>query len=218
MKKLFLFFVALCWMGCATAQAQNKYCKNYEEFANDQWTPLGEVTVEERSKTKQFFRGNDCNLLAGDKETEKTLRKEAFAVVVGDTIYVNCRKLRRQGEELRAGFAAAMRYGDDKLCFVNKRWGHDQVANEMGASLMFGLVGQSIQRSQNMKDRVCYLIDPKPVKDKYYEAVLMNDKFMDELLQGDEELKQEYYAVDKKKKRTQVENVLPILKKKGVVK
>ena len=218
MKRLLFLALAACWMAGATAQAQNKYCKSYDDFVNDRWLPLDTVMVEQRSHSKKFWNGNDFNLVTGDKDTDQRLKKGAFAVMLGDSIYVNCRRLQRQKEVLRPGYAVALRYEGDKLCFVNRRWGHDELVDEMGAQLMFGLVGQAMQRRSSIKDRVCYVIDPEPLKNGYYEAVLVNDNFMDVVLKDDAALLEQYRVEPKKKKRTAAERVLPILREKGLVK
>ena len=112
-------------------EAQNKYCKSYEDFKADQWTEIDTVYLDGHSKSHQLWMGgNDYKLTTGDKAQDEIIKKEAFAVICKDTIYVNCRNLRFENTGFGNGYTKGYRYDGDKLCIVNKIIGK-AVANKI---------------------------------------------------------------------------------------
>ena len=204
---------------CLTATAQAKYCLSYDDYVNNQWLPLQTLNIEKRSQSQKFWSGgNDFTLTVGDAAQNRMLKKEAFLVMLGDSLFVNCRKLQREKALFGKGYARAFRYDGNKLCMINIRWGADKQSDAIGATLMFGIVGASLKTSSILKDRVCYLIDGFSADGKRLEATLMDDDFMGDLLLMDDELYAKYLSVKDPKERTSAANILPFLVEKGLIK
>lgn len=78
------------------AQAQVvKYCMSYSDFVAGNWKPVEELTG---GRTKQACQmktiDNQVRLRTGDKEADRILKKQVFAVMYGNELLVNCRNLR----------------------------------------------------------------------------------------------------------------------------
>ena len=119
MKKI-LVAIVFC---CLTLMAQAgivKYCMSYSDFVNDNWIPVEELTQGRTKRACQLKSlDNHYYFRTGDKAADKVLKKEAFAVMYGDQLYVNCRNLRNNGVRLDvSGYTQAVRYDKDKVCVM----------------------------------------------------------------------------------------------------
>ena len=95
MKKIFiLFLMSLLMLTSVSLKAQCRYCNSYEDYVAGRWQPLDTVYFDQHTKSHQvWWGGSDFTLKTGDKVLDKMLKKEVFAVMQADTIYVNCRRL-----------------------------------------------------------------------------------------------------------------------------
>ena len=230
-KNVFFLFLFCCLSMMAHAEIA-KYCMSYSDFVAGNWKSVDELT---QGRTKQAcqmkFNNNQFRFKTGDKVADKLLKKEAFAVMYGEHIYVNCRNLRVNGTYLDiSGYTHAVCYGKDKLCVMAYK-NHD-------ASFLLGLglglagcfvdntalkVGMEVGSiglwvgNEYLSRAVCYLVDSDAQPDGKIATTRMNDDFMEKLLNNDAPLLEKYKAAGNKHNRQSASNVLPILMEKGLV-
>ena len=231
-KNVFVLALMCCLAMMAQAQVA-KYCMNYNDFVNGNWKSVDELT---QGRSQQACRMKAYNnkyfyFRTGDKMTDKVLKKEAFAVMYGGNLYVNCRNLRHNGVQLDVtGYTQAMRYDNDKVCVIAYK--NNDTTTLLGIGLMvagcvvdskalsIGLeCGSSAAFITNsfLSRSVCYLVDHDANEKGLFDATRMNDQYMENLLNGDAPLLQKYKAVTNKHNRQASANVLPILMEKGLV-
>ena len=211
------FLIILFSVVAIYASAQGRYCKSYDDFVADRWTELPTLIVIGNSVSHQVWvGGNDFKLDTGDKTTNKMLKKEAFVVEYQDTLYVNLRNLRYEKVLFGNGYAQGLVYDKNKILFVTHRIGSAVDGKRVASAFFFGAMGAAITETNIRNDRVCYLIDNNG-DGKKTQIVLLDDKFMGELLSKDSRLMECYKEKEKKKERESAANVLPILKELGLV-
>lgn len=216
MRHYRLFFSVLLLCIAVSVCAQCRYCKSYEEFRAGQWTVLDTVNCIGRSKSQKVWAGgNDYKLTRGDYVTDKMLKEDAFAVMVGDTIYVNMRNLRFEKSHFGSGYCKAIHIGQDTLLFVNQQIGKD-VKKRMMIGGMFGAVGGAIAASGMAKQQVCYIICEGADSKGRIPIQMIDDKLVKELMSKGIDLYKEYYSEKDDRKRIRATHVIPILKKAGV--
>lgn len=232
MKKNVLVLALMC---CLTLMAQAqvaKYCMTYSDFVAGNWKSVDDLT---KGQTKQVCQLKNFDkhytFKTGVKEVDKMLKRDAFAVMYGDHLYVNCRNLRSNGSQLDiTGYTQAVRYGNDKVCVMAYK------TNDASMLLGFGLSMAGFMVDNNavslgleaasavcwignefLSRTVCYLVDSDANEKGKFEVTRMNDKFMENLLTGDASLLEKYMAISSKRSRQSSANVLPILMEKGLV-
>jgi len=213
----------ICGSMNVLAQDEVKYCMSYSEFANDQWTTAtDEVKVEAISALKRrIVQSSDFKINTGDKKLNKKFNKDVFALKIGDALVVNCRKFRYQGVPFGPGYAYAFRYDGNKLCVVNRKIGKGNLLLAGATSVLPvkpGIVAAYGLTELQLANKVCYLVDSDVDSKGKTRIQLMNDAFMNELLAGNEELKEQYYAGADLMGRESASNVLDILNKAGLIK
>ncbi len=228
MKKIFiLFLMSLLMLTSVTLQAQCRYCNTYEDFVAGRWQPLDTVCFDQQSKTHQvWWGGSDFILKTGDKTIDKMLKKEIFAVMQADTIYVNCRNLRYEKARFGNGYSRAIRMGQNDLLFVNRKIGRKESMNAGAIAGVFGVLGGAIGggiaggmiASDMLKDMVCYVVSSGTDKKGHIILQLMDDEEMHEIVKDREDLQQLYWNEKDESKRKAASHVLPILEKAGLIK
>ena len=211
------FVTLLLAIAAIVADAQCRYCNTYEDFIEGRWEHVDTVFCGTHSKSRQlWWGGNDFTLTTGDKATDKILKKDAFAVMVADTIYVNCRNLRYENTRFGNGYTKAMRIGQRSLLFVNRMIGSEAQSDAMMAGFMFGAIGGAIVGSEQMKQQVCYVISYGANSKGNISIRLIDDGLMDQMVAGHNDLHDEYYAEENDSKRLLATHVIPILEKAGL--
>ena len=202
----------------AEVNAQCCYCNSYEDYVAGQWTMLDTLYVNAHSKGRQFWwGGNDYVLKTGDKALDKYLKKDAFAVMQADTIYVNCRNLRFEGTRFGNGYTRARHIGNRSLLFVNRMIGAEAMRSQQTAAFMFGGIGAAISASRYAKQQVCYVISAGANSDNHVPIRIIDDALMEQMLEGMDSMKIEYYSEGDNKKRHQATHVVPILERAGLI-
>lgn len=192
---------------------QSRYCNSYEDFVGNRWEQLDTIYLVGHSKSRQlWWGGNDYTLTSGDDAIDKKLKKDAFVVMQGDSIYLNCHNLRYQKTVFGNGFTKARRVGDQNLLFVNKI-----VGKEAMSGVMLGAIGGAIAASKQMKQQVCYVVSNGADKKGRIEVKLIDDELMDQLIANRADLHDEYYAEKKASKRRLATHIIPILEKAGLL-
>jgi len=213
MKKTILLLLLLSLV--TVCEAQNKYCLSYLDYLTDTWFPLEQLRFEYRSGNRSlWWEGSNFKPRTGDKKTDKLLKKKARFIMYNDSLYVNCREMKVEGNVLGNWYSSAMAYDRGRFLFIalstNAR------SNTAGAAFMFGLIGGAIAASTNNDNYQCYVLSPTSAEDAFVEPI--DEKFMLKLLEGHDDLLAEYKAASKEQNCYSPNVVIPILKKLGLVK
>ncbi len=189
--------------------AQEKYCTSYSDFKANNWVEIDNpLQSKARTQNQKFWNGgNDFQFTTGDKQMDKTLKNNALVVMMGDTMFVNCKNLEYKKRLFGKGYAKACRFDGNKILIVNNP------PADVSIGIMFGLIGAAIAESNRLEKQMCYVLhsDPLPGK-KRFPLVLIDDAFMEDLLNNYNapELLEKYNQAPKNK-RNYANNVLPIL-------
>ncbi len=231
MKKI-LVAIVFC---CLTLMAQAgivKYCMSYSDFVNDNWTPVEELTQGRTKRACQLKSlDNHYYFRTGDKAADKVLKKEAFAVMYGDQLYVNCRNLRNNGVRLDVtGYTQAVRYDKDKVCVMAYKIDDGSFFLGIGLDVASVFVDNKAAKvgleaaaigtmigNEFLSKTVCYLVDNDADVNGKFAVTRINDQYMENLLNDDAPLLEQYMAIHSKRSRQSSANVLPILMEKGLV-
>lgn len=213
------YMILVALLACALGMhAKCGYCKTFEELLAGRWEPLDTVYGEMHSKSRQFWiGGNDFTLSTGDKLLDNKLKKEAFAVMQGEKLYVNSRVLRFQKTRFTNGFTRAMRIGTDTLLFCNQSIGAAAEGRQAIARSMFGAVGGALVAANSINRRVCYIICGKTDAKGRMEVEMFGDSLMERFLKGRDELREEYYAEPEQAQRILAKHIIPILREAGIL-
>ena len=194
-----------------------RYCNTYEQFVNKDWKKLDTLYCEGHSKSHQLWvGGNDFKFTTGDKNTDKALKKDAFIVMVNDTMYINCRNLRFEKTSFGSGYTKAKNVGAHSLLFVNTMIGKEAQSKQAMSGFMFGAIGGAISASQQMKQQVCYRVSSGADAKGNVNIRFVNDELVEKMLAKHEGLLKVYYSERKKTKRQLATHVLPLLEKAGI--
>lgn len=219
MKQRRYFFLFAALMIFASVSGQCRYCNTYEDFLNDRWIRLGAVSFEQHSKSRQaWWGGNDYSLTTGNVNVDKTLKKNAFIVMQADTLYVNCRNLRFEGTRFGNGYTKAIRIGNRSILFVNKLIGEEAQTNRQMTAFMFGAIGTAIAEGKNIQQQVCYVISYGADAKGHVNIRLIDDALMEQMMEGHDDLRDEYFSEQDDKKRMQATHIIPLLEKGGLFK
>ena len=200
-----------------TITAQKRFCRTYEDFIDNKWEELDSIHIKTHSKSHQmWWGGSDFAFTTGNKATDKLLKKEAFAITIDDTLYVNCRDLRFDGTRFGNGYVKARRIGQRSLLIVNKIIGKKAAESEFVSAYMFGAIGGAISASNHMKRQVCYIISHGINENGVIDLRLINDKLMENMLKKDTDLCNKYYSEKDDKKRMKANHIVPILEQAGL--
>ena len=223
MKKSRLWMIAaiLTFCGNVTIQAQVKYCMTFAEFVADQWQQADNASVEPISAAKRrLVQSSDFHIVSSDNKLSDMLNKKAYAVMDGQTLYVNCRHYRYQGIQFGPGYAYGFRYDGDKLIIANRKIGKGvlMVAGLTGVvpSAPGLIVAYGVTEIQ-LADKVCYLIDSEADKNGKTKIKYVDDQFMKEVLADKEEAKKQYDAAGDKYGRQSAANVIQALLVAGLI-
>ena len=232
MKKNVLVIMVLCCVSMIAKAEVAKYCMSYADYVAGNWKPVSELTEGRTNQVCQLKSDDHCVYFkTGDKMSDQILKKNAFAVMYGNQLYVNCRNLRYDDVPLETSkYVQAVPYGDHKLClmayktnallaladigclassvFVNNTW--------VSLGLVSGSIGAGIANNC-LSDYACYLLGSNANAKGKTPITRINDDFMVNLLSDDTSLLNKYMAVKSKHNRQSAANVLPILMEKGLV-
>ena len=231
MKKNVLVLVLFCCLSAMAKAQVVKYCMSYSDFVAGKWKPVESLTG---GRTKQACQmktvDNQVHLKTGDKEADKILKKEAFAVMYGGDLLVNCRNLRYKDVCLDAsGYAHAVRYKGNKLCVMAYKINDAAFVLGLGADVasLFTPTPVSVGLSVGstamwccrdyLNSMACYLVDSDANEKGKIPVTRINDSFMENLLANDAPLLEKYMAIGSKRNRQSAANILPVLMEKGMV-
>lgn len=197
--------------------AQGRYCKSFEDFKAGNWIELPNLNAIHHSTSRQaWLGGNDYKFSTDDKATDKLLKKQAFAIVYQDTLYINLLNLRYQKMGFGRGYSKGTVFNGDMIMFVSHRIGKNVRNKQAALGALGGLIGGAISATSMLKDRVCYLIEDNG-NGKTTNIKLMDDNFMTGLFFADPELMARYMSIEDKQDRESATNILPLLKEKGLI-
>lgn len=214
-RRILFTFAALLTMLAASGQC--RFYHSYEDFVDGRWSPLDTLFVSGHSKNHQlWWGGNDYTLRTGRNDLDRTLKKNALIVVQADTLYVNCRNLRFDGTSFGNGYTKAMRIGNRSILLVNRLIGREAMRSQWTASFMFGAIGAAITAGKNVKQQVCYVISNGADSRGRINIRLIDDELMGQMLEGHNELLEEYLSEQDVRNRLQATHIVPILERAGL--
>ena len=232
MKKDLLVLAVFCMMSWMAQAQVAKYCMSYSDFVAGNWQSVDELTEGHTKQAVQIKNDDHCVYFkTGYKEADRLLKKEAFAVMYGKQLFVNCRNLRYNGSGLETSqYVQAVRYDNDKICIMAHSTDALTAIAEIGTgvagvlvdntAVKLGLIGGSVGfgiANESLSKLKCYLIDSETDEKGRSAIKRINDAFMENLLVDDEALLEKYKAIKSKSNRQSAANVLPILMEKGLV-
>ena len=230
MKKLVVMMMVSCLPTMMMAQPA-KYCMTYSDYKAHNWNTI-ESLVNGRSEMIPQIKmdESDIKVKSGDKEVDRILKKEVFAITFGKQLYVNCRNLRCKDIILDTqNYVQAYPYAGNKLLIAVYHINNGAFLMGLGADVasVFTPLGPSIAlRStstalwlsrKKLDSHRCYLIDTDADGKGRYPVTRIDDDFMAKLLANDAHLLSRYNAVSSKKERQSASNVLAVLTEKGLV-
>ena len=232
MKKNVFVLALLCIVSMMAKAEVAKYCMSYEDFVAGNWKSVDELVAGRSKQAIQIKNGEYCVYFkTGDKTADRVLKKEAFAVMYGSQLYVNCRDLSYKGASLETSkYVPAARYNNNKLCILSHRTEGFTAVASFGASvagvlvndraLSLSLVSTSIAfgvANESLSKLACFLVDGEKNDNGKTIVKRINDEYMDNLLADDAALLAKYKAIKSKHNRQSAANVLPILMEKGLI-
>jgi hypothetical protein len=230
MKKLVLMMMVSCLPTMMMAQPA-KYCMTYSDYKTHNWNTI-ESLVDGRSEMIPQIKMDESviKVKSGDKEVDRILKKEVFAITFGKQLYVNCRNLRCKDIILDTqNYVQAYPYAGNKLLIAVYHINNGAFLMGLGADVasVFTPLGPSIAlRStstalwlsrKKLDNHRCYLIDTDANEKGRYPVTRIDDDFMAKLLANDAHLLARYNAVSSKKERQSASNILAVLTEKGLV-
>ncbi len=174
MKKIAFVFVL---MSCLVMNAQAevaKYCMSFNDLIENNWKSVDELTQGRANQVCQIKTSEkQVRFKTGVKDVDKMLKKEAFAVMVGNQLYVNCRNMRNNSQPLDVnGFTPAVRYDNDKICIMAYKSDKAMFALSLGMAFAGDFIDNRAVRfgmwtgstaawitSDMLSGKVCYLVD-----------------------------------------------------------
>lgn len=230
MKKFVMMMMVSCLPAMMMAQSA-KYCMTYSDYKTNQWNTI-ESLVNGRSDMMPQIKMDetDYKVKSGDKEADRILKKEVFAISFGKQLYVNCRNLRHNDIILDTQrYVQAYPYAGNKLLIAVYHINDGAFLLGLGADVasFFTPLGTSIalrststalwlSRSKLNSHR-CYLIDTDADGKGRYAVTRIDDDYMGKLLANDSHLLARYNAVSSKRERQSASNVMAILTEKGLI-
>ncbi len=234
MKKNIFVLALFCFLSMMANAEVAKYCMSYEDFVADNWKSLDELTAGRTKQVCQIKSGDHgvFYFKTGDKQSDKVLKKEAFAVMYGQQLFVNCRNLRNGNVSLETSkYVQAVRYDKDKLCLLAFKTDGVTAVAAFGTAAVGLFAGNTATRlgftstsialgiaNESLSNLKCYLLDGTVNQEGKNKITRINDEFMAELLADDAPLLERYHAIKAKHNRQSAANILPILMEKGLVK
>ena len=208
-----------------------KYCMTYSDFKANHWNTI-ESLVDGRSEMMPQIKMDetDYKVKSGDKEADRILKKEVFAITFGKQLYVNCRNLRYNDIILDTQkYVQGYRYAGNKLLIAVYHINDGAFLMGLGADVasVFTPLGTSIAlesastalwlNRSKLNSYRCYLIDTDANEKGRYAVTRIDDAYMTKLLSDDAHILARYNAVSSKRERQSASNVLAVLTEKGLV-
>ncbi len=143
--------------------AQQIIYANLSELIDERGDTVTTLQVERRSRNQLYLMGGgDYRILAPDNRSlTRYLRRRCYAVRIDTSLYVNCRKMRYKRFKLGSWYAPAWEL-NGRIYYTAQPVG--QVATETltpaNAQKLRGQVGDAIQASGLVKERVFYELNP----------------------------------------------------------
>ena len=230
MKKLVVMMMVSCLPTMMMAQPA-KYCMTYSDYKTHNWNTI-ESLVDGRSEMLPQIKMDetDYKVKSGDKETDRILKKEVFAISFGKNLYVNCRNLRCNDIILDTQqYVQAYPYAGNKLLIAVYHINDGAFLMGLGADVasVFTPIGPSIAlksasaalwlNRSKLNSYRCYLIDTDANEKGRYPVTRIDDDYMTNLLSDDAHMLARYNAVSSKRDRQSASNVLAVLTEKGLV-
>ena len=152
------FFIAL------TVSAQDKLYANYEDMIADRGDVATTIAKIKRKINQIYLSGGaDYEIYStSNKEMTKYLKKRCYAVKLNDTLYVNCRQLKYKKYRFGNWYSVG-EFVKGNVFFRAQPLGQIATSTLLPKehSKLGGSVGDAINASGLVSDRVYYMINPE---------------------------------------------------------
>ena len=200
--------------------AQSRYCTSFDDYLEGNWTELPTLAVSINSKSEKKKKEEaalDYTFTTNDKAIDKKLKKEAFIIQCGDSMFISLRNLRHENSQFANNFARAYPLPDNKILFTSRRAFKSK--NMLYAS--FGAAGAvvggvPVNLKIDQKTPHCFIVENIDLG-SYIPTKIIDDDLITKVLKNHDDLIDEYFSEEKKKKRETSEHILPLLKRAGII-
>ncbi len=203
--------------------APAKYCLSYADFKADNWIDVDSLEFHKRTASqKAWAGGTDFNFKTADKELMKTIKKKAFAVVFDDSLFVNSHGLKHKGQAFGNGYVKGYRLSGGRIVFL---YSYVSMGKSIGLGVSagigvgFGAIGGLIggmmvgmTMNSDWVGKVCYLIESDARK-----VTCIDQEVLPQLLQGHDDLIEEYNRIEGRKEKREAAVVMPMLIRAGLI-
>ncbi|GEM_PF-1127235 len=221
MKRSIIYLLLMFVSTMALAQDQGphyqqaKYCLSFADYQAGWWTDAKDVAKVTRSLSKvKWSGGTAIRFESPDKNLNRILKSEAFALIMNDTLYVNLRNKRHSGAKWGSGYALAYPFDNNKqLLFLERYVSSGQNMKVMMGTFAAGIIGGlAMTNSLDWKGKECFLIGSDSPETTY-----IGSEKVEELLKDKPDLLKRYSTFQSKKERRDAYNIMPLLIEAGLV-
>ncbi len=221
MRRLFVTLF-LCCLSALSAVGQMRYCLSYTDFREGNWQEMDSLDVTERSQASKFWTGgSDFKMETGNDSLDHVLKKKAFAILCGDTLLLNCRRIYFEERNFGKGYVIAHLFGGNKICFVSGIPGSRGAGSAavLGGAI-FGAIGAGVMggiaAASNPKQEYCFLVGHERLDGKV-DVQMIGDEYMQRFESDSPEFYAEYMSETKRKKRERASHIMPLLWKWSLI-
>ncbi|MBQ7421490.1 MAG: hypothetical protein IJV27_05050 [Prevotella sp.] len=192
-----------------------RYCMSYSDYMNNNWIEGDTVQMIEYDMQEMYQNGwNDFRFSAKEKEYDKLLKKDVFALVFDGDLYVNCFKLKEKHKRYGKGYSLAYRFDNDKIFLANMhKVSAKQITLSLAGQYSAGIFGNLILGGSVPPLNPAYFIESDDWKVKPIKTELM-----EQLLSPYPEVLKQYREINGKTKRENAETVSRYLMYVGLIK
>lgn len=168
--KRFTIWIVFILLSTLAMDAQQVIYASLKELLAQEGDTLTILQVQKRTKSQMNLMGGADYRISADDNTSlgRYLKRRCYAVEIDGSLYINCRRMKYKKYRFGNWYAPAMRVGD-KIFYAAQPIG--QVATETlvetSANKLRGSVGDAIQASGLINERVYYEIDTQTGRSEF---------------------------------------------------
>lgn len=184
MKRMIILSACLL-LSCLAAEAQQIMYSNLKKLLSQDGDTVSTLLVERRNNyTINLMNGGDFRIGSSENSgLNRYLRSRCYAVRIDSVLYFNCRKMRYMRYRFGVCYAPGLQVGN-RYFFSAQPLG--QVASrtfaQKGNPKLGGEVGDAIDVSGLIRDRVYYEINPETGKSDFVGIDYLKSQFKDQPL------------------------------------
>ncbi len=210
MKKILLTFLFLYSL---QTSAQGRYCTSFNDYLEDNWIEVPTLTINRHSKSApKPNEAIDYSFTSNDETTDTHLDEKAVFVQCNDSLFINLREFSMGLEFFTNHYALAYPLTNNKIVFISPKPKEYKSVHY----LVVGPIPIPLKFKSTSKPANCYLIDDISLGG-YSPVKLIGDESITKVLNGHDDLIDEYFAEKKKKIRETPSHIMPLLRKAKMI-